>query len=59
MEKLVFTCPTTGQRVDVGIETELQTLLRIRASRLRTHCPACEQSHEWPVAEAHLAKKAA
>ena len=58
MEKLVFTCPVTGQHVDVGIETELQTLLRIRASRLRTHCPACGQSHEWTVADAQLAKAA-
>ncbi len=58
MEKLVFTCPTSGQRVDVGIETELQTLLRIRSSRLRTYCPACGQKHEWPVADAHLARAA-
>ena len=58
MERLVFTCPTTGQRVDVGIQTELQTLLRIRNKRLRTRCRACGQWHEWPVAEAELAQAA-
>jgi len=35
MERLYFVCPTTGKTVDVGIETELDTLLRIRMDRVR------------------------
>jgi len=58
MERLHFVCPTTGRTVDVGVESELQTLLRIRGKYLRTTCPHCGQSHEWRIAEAQLAKAA-
>ncbi len=58
MERLVFTCPRTGRQVDVGIESELQTLLRIRANTLRARCPACGERHEWLVGEAQLSKAA-
>jgi hypothetical protein len=54
MERLFFTCPKTGRKVDVGIESELQTLLRIRAHKLRARCPACGEEHEWRVNEAQL-----
>jgi transcription elongation factor Elf1 len=58
MERLYFTCPTTGETVDVGIEAELDTLLRIRMKRVRMRCPACGQHHEWQVRDAQLAKAA-
>jgi endogenous inhibitor of DNA gyrase (YacG/DUF329 family) len=58
MERLYFVCPTTGRTVDVGIETELQTLLQIRSQHLRIACPHCEQTHEWRVADAQLTKAA-
>lgn len=58
MERLYFTCPKTQQEVDVGIETELQTLLRIRTRTLRAHCPKCGEEHEWPVRDARLAAAA-
>ena len=32
MEHLIFVCPTTRQEVDSGVESEIGTLLRIRAS---------------------------
>ncbi|HXN43874.1 MAG TPA: hypothetical protein VN917_06480 [Xanthobacteraceae bacterium] len=32
MARLYFRCPVTGQEIDVGIESELGTLLRIRRS---------------------------
>jgi predicted RNA-binding Zn-ribbon protein involved in translation (DUF1610 family) len=56
MERLYFRCPKTGQEVDVGIESELQTLLRIRAHKLRARCPACGGEHEWRVSDAQLAE---
>jgi hypothetical protein len=56
MERLIFVCPVTERRVDVGVETEINTLLRIRMNKLRAECPACGQWHEWPVNEAYLAK---
>jgi hypothetical protein len=58
MERLYFVCPKTGRTVDVGIESELQTLLRIRSKYLRTACPHCGKTHEWRVADAQLAKAA-
>jgi endogenous inhibitor of DNA gyrase (YacG/DUF329 family) len=58
MERLMFICPTTGRQVDVGIETEIGTLLRIRSQRLRSRCPVCGQSHEWKVSEAVLPQAA-
>lgn len=58
MERLVFNCPATGQEVDVGIESELQTLLRIRTNIVRARCPSCGERHEWLVRDAQLAKAA-
>ena len=59
MERLVFTCPKTGKKVDVGIESELQTLLRIRANKVVVaRCPCCAQRHEWLVRDAELAHAA-
>lgn len=58
MERLVFLCPRTGQQVDVGIESELPTLLRIRGNKVRARCPSCGERHEWLVRDAQLAKAA-
>jgi hypothetical protein len=58
MERLVFVCPTTGKRADLGIETELRTLLRIRGSRVHGRCPCCGKSHDWTVADAELDRAA-
>lgn len=54
MERLHFSCPATGQIVDVGIDSELNTLLRIRDKRISARCPACGERHEWVVADAQL-----
>jgi endogenous inhibitor of DNA gyrase (YacG/DUF329 family) len=58
MERLYFTCPRTGQSVDVGIESDVGTLLRIRMKRVTANCPVCGEQHEWPVADARLEKAA-
>jgi hypothetical protein len=58
MERLMFACPVTQRRVDVGVETEINTLLRIRMKILRAQCPDCGQWHEWPVADAFLPEPA-
>jgi len=56
MERLYFECPRTHREVDVGIESELGTLLRLRASKVRASCPFCGESHEWPVNDARIAR---
>ena len=58
MERLYFECPRTRREVDVGIESELETLLRIRFSPIRARCPACGERHEWQVYEARLLQAA-
>lgn len=58
MERLFFTCPATRRSVDVGVETEIETLLRIKSERVRAQCPACGQVHEWVVRDAALPKAA-
>ena len=58
MEQLFFVCPNTERMIDVGIESELNTLLRIRNSLVRAPCPACGETHEWRVADAQLPKAA-
>jgi len=54
MEHLYFVCPNTGRDVDTGIETELDTLLRIRTAPIRVTCPVCGEVHEWRVRDAQL-----
>ena len=58
MERLFFVCPTTRRTVDVGISTEIGTLLRIKSRTLRSECPACGEVHEWSVREAVLPQAA-
>ena len=58
MERLVFACPKTGQPVDIGVTSEISTLLRIRSQKVRAQCPACGGTHEWAVGEASLDKAA-
>jgi hypothetical protein len=58
MECLYFRCPVTGEEIDVGVENELGTLLRIRRSAVRARCPRCRREHDWRVGDARLAKAA-
>lgn len=59
MQRLYFACPKTGKEVDVGIESELNTLLLIRSKPVTAQCPHCGEWHEWPVADAQLGRAAA
>jgi predicted RNA-binding Zn-ribbon protein involved in translation (DUF1610 family) len=58
MQRLYFVCPRTGREIDVGIMTELRTLLRIRMKQVRAQCPHCGAEHEWPVRDARVARAA-
>ena len=51
MERLHFACPHTQQDIDVGIDSELNTLLRIRNKHVFARCPVCGERHEWEVRE--------
>jgi predicted RNA-binding Zn-ribbon protein involved in translation (DUF1610 family) len=58
MEHLYFVCPNTGRNIDAGIETDLETLLRIKTQTIEIECPICRERHEWRVADARLATAA-
>jgi transcription elongation factor Elf1 len=58
MERLFFSCPATGRELDVGVETEIGTLLRIKSKTLRARCAYCGQWHEWQMRDAVLAQAA-
>jgi transcription elongation factor Elf1 len=58
MERLIFICPVSGEEVDVGITSDLMSLLRMRRQRIFAECSACSQRHEWQVRDAFLAKAA-
>lgn len=58
VERLIFVCPKTRQQVDIGVTTEIGTLLRIRSQMVRAQCPACGATHEWPVRDAWLVQAA-
>ena len=58
MERLYFVCPQTGREVDAGIETEMRTLLQIRAAPVSARCPHCGGEHRWFVRDARLARAA-
>ncbi len=58
MESLIFICPKTDKPIDVGVETEIGTLLRIRKNIMRSRCNACGEVHEWQVRDAYLAEAA-
>ncbi len=56
MDRLYFACPVTGRKVDVGIESEIETVLRIRAEHVVARCPHCGEQHDWLVRDAYLGK---
>ena len=58
MERLYFVCPNTQREIDVGIDSELDTLLRIRSKHVLARCPACGDRHDWEVREARLLQAA-
>jgi len=58
MEHLHFVCPTTGREIDVGIDCDLDTLLRIRSKHVLARCPVCRERHDWEVRDAKLPEAA-
>ena len=44
MERLHFVCPKTGQDIDVGIDSELETLLRIRSNHVSGALPGLRRA---------------
>ena len=58
MSALTFACPLTSRAIDSGIDTDENTLRRVRAVAFRLRCPHCANNHDLQVAEGTLARAA-
>jgi transcription elongation factor Elf1 len=58
VERLLFVCPRTEKLVDIGVASELQTLLRIKTNTVRIRCAWCGERHQWKIRDAQLARAA-
>jgi hypothetical protein len=45
MGALVFSCPITGEAIRSGIQTDLESLERVRFLPVRLFCPTCRTVH--------------
>jgi hypothetical protein len=52
--ELLFTCPTTYQRIPTGIKTDLDCLRGSWAAKLKVNCPLCGKAHEVSVRETYV-----
>jgi len=55
MAVLTFSCPMTGRAIPSGIETDENTLSRIRGLSIRVRCPHCGRHHAVRMAQGYLA----
>ena len=57
---VVRSCGMVSPMFDIGfgIDSELNTLLRIRNKHVLARCPVCGERHEWEVREARLLQAA-
>jgi len=44
---VTFTCPTTGDTISTGIETDDESFALVDAFYVRLRCPLCGFDHEW------------
>lgn len=44
---VTFTCPTTGDHISTGIETDPASFALVDAFDVRLRCPVCGQRHDW------------
>jgi hypothetical protein len=52
---VMITCPTTGQSIATGVETDSDSFERIPDVLSHTRCPLCGLDHTWWKHEARLA----
>lgn len=54
MGVVTFTCPTTGETISTGIETDAESFALVDAFDVRLRCPLCGERHDWPELNARL-----
>lgn len=53
MGSLFVRCPTTNQAISTGIETDPESLAKMRSTILSIACPDCGQPHELKMSETY------
>jgi hypothetical protein len=56
MGRLIFVCPTTGRKVQIGLEIDVSSFAEVKHSEIR--CPECGQKHSLEATEAQLEEEA-
>ncbi len=51
MNPLLFECPTTGRRIEVGIAIDYASLRNVQPVTIGLLCPLCDRPHEWKLHE--------
>jgi hypothetical protein len=57
MVDLVFSCPTTGEKIEPGIEDgapDCADTEAVRFAALYVRCPHCGEHHEFKIGDAAL-----
>jgi hypothetical protein len=54
MSMVVIRCPSTGQQVFTGIETNAASVNLIPPINTRLSCPRCGDTHVWSILDAEL-----
>jgi predicted RNA-binding Zn-ribbon protein involved in translation (DUF1610 family) len=52
MGVVTITCPSTGQEITTGIETDEETFSCLPDVESHTLCPACGETHSWSKQQA-------
>jgi hypothetical protein len=51
MNPLLFQCPKTERPVTTGIDIDITRLRNVQPVMVRLHCPLCDNTHEWRLAD--------
>ncbi len=54
MSVVLFRCPATGKSIDIGIESDQESLNSIRSEATEVSCPHCGDKHTFIMREARL-----
>lgn len=54
MGAIMIKCPTTGQSIATGIETDPNSFRQIPDVLSRSRCPICGLEHDWSKREAWI-----
>jgi hypothetical protein len=59
MGVLVFRCPLTGEAITSGIQTDPESLERVRFLPVKLFCPTCRTVHVLRAQDGHIDQNAA